>query len=191
MKVTIRTYRPSDRTHLTRCLESLQDHLVKLDPWHRVARTPAFGATIVPNRLREVRRHRGFILVAVADRHPAGALVGWIRPVGPVERTEDLPTRMGFIPELAVLPEWRGKGIGTELLLTAERRFRRQGCDQIGLGVFPPNRGARRLYRRHEYAERGMWLVKQLGPPLKEWPTPVKRRRARRSRAMRPRVGPD
>ena len=185
MRVTIRDYRPSDRGHLARTLEILQDYLVDLDPWHRVARTQDHSSKVVPHRLRAVRRNDGFILVAVTDGVPVGIVVGWIRPFSAIERTEDAPTRMGFVPDLAVLPGWRGKGIGTKLLRAAERRFRLAHCDQIGLGVFPPNRGARRLYRHRGYSVRGMWLVKRLGPPLSRWPTPSRRNRAPRSSRSR------
>jgi ribosomal protein S18 acetylase RimI-like enzyme len=185
MRVTIRDYRPSDRGHLARILGSLQDYLVGLDPWHRVARTRDHSSKVVPHRLRAIRRNAGFILVAVADGVPVGVVVGWIRRFTAIERTEDAPTRMGFVPDLAVLPGWRGKGIGTKLLSAAERRFRQANCDQIGLGVFPPNRGARRLYRRRGYSVRGMWLVKRIGPPLSRWPAPSRRTRALRSSPTR------
>lgn len=178
MAVRIRGYRPADRLHLARCLESLHDHLAKLDPWHRIVRAPDFRRRALAFRLREVRRNHGFILVAESDGVPVGVVVGWIRRFSAVERTEDAPTRLGFIPDLAVLPEWRGRGAGTQLLRAAELRFRRAGCDQIGLGVFPPNRGARRLYRRRGYAVRGMWLVKPVAPPLSRWPAVSKSERA-------------
>lgn len=177
MKVKVRDYTTADRKAVALALESLQDHLVRLDPWHRVAKGRNYGAKAVAHRLREVRRNHGFILVAESHGMPLGVVVGWIRPFTAMDRMEDLPTRQGFIPDLAVLPDWRGKGVGTKLLDAAERRFRQANCDQIGLGVFPPNRGARRLYRRKGYSVRGIWLVKQTGRPLSRWPPASKKKR--------------
>jgi len=180
MKLVVRDYRPADRAHLARALDSLQDYLAKLDPWHRVAKGRNYGANAVAHRLREVRRHHGFILIAESEGVPLGVVVGWIRPFTAMDRMEELPTRMGFIPDLSVLPGWRGQGVGTKLLAAAERRFHQAGCDQIGLGVFPPNRGARRLYRRQGYSVRGMWLVKQTGRPRSRWPPGSTKKRTRR-----------
>ena len=178
MKVTIRDYRPSDRGHLAHSLESLQDHLVRLDPWQRVARARDYSSKVVPHRLRQVRQNHGFILVAEANGVSVGVVIGWLRRFGPHERTEDVPTRMGYVVDLAVLPGWRGNGVGSKLLSAAEGRFRKARCDQVGLGVFAPNRGARRLYRRRGYSDRGLWLVKQTGPPLPRWPGGPRKNRA-------------
>lgn len=47
--------------------------------------------------------------------------------------------------------ELRGKGIGTALIRTAEKRARQRGFRRIGLGVGNDNPGAARLYRRLGY----------------------------------------
>jgi GNAT superfamily N-acetyltransferase len=50
------------------------------------------------------------------------------------------------IHDLAVLPEWRGKGVGRSLLAAAEDRARRRGCCRLTLEVQDDNERARGLY---------------------------------------------
>jgi GNAT superfamily N-acetyltransferase len=50
------------------------------------------------------------------------------------------------VHDLAVLPEYRGRGIGRALLAAAEQRARARGCAKLTLEVLETNDGARRLY---------------------------------------------
>lgn len=54
----------------------------------------------------------------------------------------------GFIKDIAVIPEWRGKGIGEALLLEAFTTFQRSGLPHVDLKVVSANTPAIRLYRR-------------------------------------------
>lgn len=58
------------------------------------------------------------------------------------------------IHDFAVLPEFRGQGIGTLLLADIERRARRRGACKLTLEVHDTNSGAKRLYRRSGF---GPW----------------------------------
>lgn len=54
-----------------------------------------------------------------------------------------------FVKDIAVAPAHRRKGVGEALLLTAFRKLRDRGHEQIGLKVQTDNpSGARRLYER-------------------------------------------
>jgi len=170
VRLLIRGYRERDRPHLLACLASLQDRMAQIDPWNRSIRNPEFGPRAIPFILRHVRVDQGFILVAAADGRPAGVAVAWISRIKEPERSEQAPTRTGYLSDLVVLSDWRGNGIGTRLLREVERRFRRMGCDQMTLGVFEPNRSASRLYRREGFVVRSMHMAKQLGRPKARWP---------------------
>lgn len=176
MRVAVRDYRASDRAHVARCLDSLGDHMVRLDPWHRLTRTPDQGRRFVTFALGRVRAKHGFLLVAEADGEPAGVAIAWIHIPTGLDRTLELPTRIGFVWGLAVLPAWRGRGIGARLLRECERRFRAAGCDQSTLGTLDHNRGALRFYAREGYEARVIGLGKQLGPPRHRWPSARKSR---------------
>lgn len=52
------------------------------------------------------------------------------------------------IHDLAVLPEYQGRGVGSQLLQEVERRAKERGCCKITLEVHDTNRDARRLYER-------------------------------------------
>lgn len=54
----------------------------------------------------------------------------------------------GFIKDLAVVPAWRGKGIGDALLQTAFAAFHARGLPHVDLKVGAANAPALGLYRR-------------------------------------------
>jgi len=97
------------------------------------------------------------LLAAVDD-----ALVGYgLAHVMPLEETWVADTwatgpRIGEIESLAVLPEHRGQGLGTELLDRLERELGAQGVTDLVLGLLPGNDAAARLYARRGY--RPTWL---------------------------------
>jgi mycothiol synthase len=73
----------------------------------------------------------------IADERRAGALLGVVRD------------GRGWVNDLGVLDEWRGRGVGTALLMNAFAEFRRRGFDSVGLNVDSENEtGATRLYAR-------------------------------------------
>lgn len=51
------------------------------------------------------------------------------------------------IHDLAVLPDFRSRGIGRALLDNVEREARERGCCRVTLEVHDTNTGAKRLYR--------------------------------------------
>lgn len=70
------------------------------------------------------------------------------------------------IDELFVLPPERGKGIGTQLLKTAESEFRCAGCTNVSLQLSRNNDAARTFYHSNGYTERPTYelLDKTLKP---------------------------
>jgi len=57
------------------------------------------------------------------------------------------------IHDLAVVPEWRGRGVGRALLAAAERRARADGCCKLTLEVLETNARARGLYERFGFTD--------------------------------------
>nr|WP_255525368.1 GNAT family N-acetyltransferase [Mycolicibacterium sp. BK634] len=72
-------------------------------------------------------------------------------------------SRIGEIESLSVLPEFRGSGLGTELLTRLEEHLRTSGVDDLVLGVLPGNRDALRLYERLGYRPTWLYLSKFAG----------------------------
>jgi ribosomal-protein-alanine acetyltransferase len=59
--------------------------------------------------------------------------------------------RIGRIYSMAVLPKWRGRGIGSRLLKYFEYQSEKQGSQSITLEVRKTNRTAFNLYKRAGY----------------------------------------
>lgn len=66
----------------------------------------------------------------------------------------------GWIMDIGVVPEWRGKGVGQLLLKTAETYCRAQKISYLGLAVSSHNVRALKLYEKCGFAEERKLLVK-------------------------------
>ena len=56
---------------------------------------------------------------------------------------------------MMVAAGWRGRGVGTALLVAAIAWARRHGLHKLSLGVFPSNEAALALYRKFGFVEEG------------------------------------
>jgi ribosomal protein S18 acetylase RimI-like enzyme len=98
-------------------------------------------------------RHGCYYLMAEISRKP-GFLPGatWLvaGPAGYCGTVQGVQERtgLGAIQNLGVVPEYRGRGLGSALLLQALHGFRRYGLGRAFLEVTAQNDAAVRLYRR-------------------------------------------
>jgi ribosomal protein S18 acetylase RimI-like enzyme len=76
--------------------------------------------------------------------------------------------RLGMIQNLGVVPECRGLGLGSALLLKALHGFRRTGLTRACLEVTARNLRAVRLYHRAGFASRKT-LFREVAPLEEEW----------------------
>jgi ribosomal protein S18 acetylase RimI-like enzyme len=90
--------------------------------------------------------------------------------------------RFAELESLAVLPEHRGRGIGTALLHRVYRELRSMGVEEMAIGVLATNEPALRMYEREGFRP---WVLLTLGkvPDLSE-------DRAGRSASAGPPPGP-
>jgi putative acetyltransferase len=56
---------------------------------------------------------------------------------------------------MSVSREWRGRGVGSSLLLEALRWAEWAGVEKVSLTVYPHNEAARALYRKFGFEEEG------------------------------------
>ena len=82
------------------------------------------------------------VLLAIADQRPIGIAVCFLG--FSTFRARPLLN----IHDLAVLRQWRGRGVGRALLGGAQERARRRGCCRLTLEVQDDNRPALALYRQ-------------------------------------------
>jgi ribosomal protein S18 acetylase RimI-like enzyme len=100
------------------------------------------------------------LLLATAGEELVGYGLAHVMSAGETWAADTWVTgpRIGEIESLAVLPEHRGRGLGTELLDHLEHELRDQGVTDLVLGVLPGNVGALRLYERRGYRPTWMYL---------------------------------
>ena len=74
-------------------------------------------------------------------------------PEDPVLAPYARPDVLGslYVSGIAFFPEYRGWGLGTQLLGRAREKAREEGCRELSLRVFEENEGALKLYERHGF----------------------------------------
>lgn len=134
-------------------------HHAEVDPgrW-RVPSKEAIGAY---RRRRRETDPDGRALVATADERVVGMVE--VLPRGSVD--DPGAARVAFPSVdigLSVLPEWRGRGVGTALMDAAEAWAREHGAARMILDLAASNTGALRLYERLGYQTHGVLMDKPL-----------------------------
>ena len=72
-------------------------------------------------------------------------------------------TRIGEIESLSVLPQYRGSGLGSELLERLEKHLHELGVEDLILGALAGNTDAIRLYERRGYQPTWLYLSRFKG----------------------------
>ena len=86
----------------------------------------------------------GFVALDAAERDVHGFLLGGLRTSPPIAQ----PKRIGYISDLFVSVECRGRGIGTKLVDAAETWFLSQGVASYELTVATANPDAVSFWKR-------------------------------------------
>lgn len=115
-----------------------------LDAFNREFDTPTPGPAVLAPRVARLLEH-GDVVALLTARPASGLAVLTLRPNvwydGPV----------GLLDELYVVPDLRGQGLGTLLLVAAEQVVRDRGGQVLEINVDAPDVDARRFYERHGY----------------------------------------
>jgi ribosomal protein S18 acetylase RimI-like enzyme len=114
--------------------------------WSKRTYLDASWAALPGHHLREFDEWQRIFLAGRADHEApvlawrgerlVGAAIGRIFSEG-----------TGWVGQLAVAQDERGRGLGRALLLEAMRRYIAAGASSLGLGVMAENRKALRLYQ--------------------------------------------
>jgi ribosomal protein S18 acetylase RimI-like enzyme len=75
-----------------------------------------------------------------------------------ISDTWETSSRIGEIESLSVLPEYRGSGLGSELLIRLEQHLYAIGAKDLILGALPGNTDAIRLYERRGHQPTWLYL---------------------------------
>ena len=137
---------------------------------HHVTVTPQFGPTRSPDEswLRRKSYYEQwlnepdtFILMAEKTGHPIG--YAFVRIMGGFTtwRTAD---KVAEIETLSILPEFRGLGVGSNLMAAIYAELRKDGIEEVSLGVVATNLKAIRFYERHGFEPRILNLWGRVTP---------------------------
>jgi len=108
--------------------------------------------------LEEVKKCNGKILLYKDDEKIVGLIVGIINNDETIRYDFKAPKR-GRITELVVGKEYRGKGIGKELLLKMKEYLKSNGCEKIMIAVFGYNESAIRFYKENGFHIRMLDMI--------------------------------
>jgi ribosomal protein S18 acetylase RimI-like enzyme len=104
--------------------------------------------------------HEGSLIVAEQDGEVVGFLCWLVEAGEPFVRAD--MRRYGYVADLIVASGHRGHGIGTRLLVEAERLTRSKGMKRLAIGVLRGNDGAARAYERFGFADHSTEMFKDL-----------------------------
>lgn len=112
--------------------------------------------------MQQTKHDRGVLLVAEADTQQlAGFLVATTESEVPIYQLREY----GFIHDLWVEPEYRGTGVGRQLIQQAIEAFAHRGVQQIRLDTAMANEAARKLFQSCGFRISTIELLIELPPP--------------------------
>lgn len=161
--IKIHPYRPSDEAEVLRLLGDLQDHVAKLDPWHRLRRRYEFNTKVYLKHLRQELRRNGRIFLAEHNQQIVGLVAAAV--TASAKSTVEIKPGLGGagrVFELIVDEQARGLGVGKQLLKAADQYLRSKKCGIIYIGCFATNTKTLDFYRRNGYVERTIEFAKKV-----------------------------
>jgi ribosomal protein S18 acetylase RimI-like enzyme len=159
MPLLIREYQERDAAALHECIIALQEYERALDP--RLRPGLEMVEAYWEHLLARCREAQGHVFVAEVD----GSVVGFVGVLTREAFTQldEPPGTYALISDLAVLAEYRRRGIGRQLLERAEACARATGATHLRIGVMAANSAARDLYLAVQFEPYLEILEKGLG----------------------------
>ncbi len=108
--------------------------------------------------LEEVEKCNGKIFLYKDNEKIVGLIIGIINNDATIRYDFKAPKR-GRITELVVDKEYRGKGIGKELLLKMKEHLKTNGCEKIMIAVFGYNESAIKFYKENGFHIRMLDMI--------------------------------
>lgn len=142
-------------------LAELQAHITALDKRGVIVLKENFREDYFKFVTGEVNKHSGKIFTAVMEGRAVGIVICKIFQGGGEEDITTTCPKVGFISDLVVTKNERGKGIGKALLARAEKFFKDSGCEYTQLEVFAPNTQAFELYKKSGFEPLCVYMSKK------------------------------
>ena len=96
---------------------------------------------------------KGAVLVAESNGTFVGFVAGWIEESENIGETAD-SNRVGYISDICVMPEFRGRRVATHLLNSIEQYLGRGGVGRLRINSLAANKSARASYERFAISSR-------------------------------------
>lgn len=142
-------------------LAELQAHIAALDKRGVIVLKENFRDEYFKFVVEEINKHSGKIFIAVMNRCAVGIVICKTFQGGGEEDITTTCPKVGFISDLVVTKNERGKGIGKALLAHAEKFFKDGGCEYTQLEVFAPNAQAFELYKKSGFEPLCVYMSKK------------------------------
>ncbi len=159
MTAVIRKY--SSEPHamqLRKCVIELQEFERQIDP--RMPSGEEIADDYIAQMLQRCRQCDGSVFVADNDGNIAGYVTILCRVQS--DDLDDGDIEFGLVADLLVRNEYRGTGLGRDLMNAAEEFARNNGVNWLRVSVMAGNGAARRLYESTGFSEIYIELEKSL-----------------------------
>ena len=158
----IRDYAIEDKDALISALYQFQTYLAELDPLKRVQCWPGYGEAYTKDLLEKVGKHNGKIFIVEEGGKMIGFASGIIEEMPEQEKLAHIPVISGYILDVYVESEYRGTGIGKQLMEEMEKYFKEKKCTMVSFRVFKPNESAHEFYKTLGYEDRDYIMEKMI-----------------------------
>jgi ribosomal protein S18 acetylase RimI-like enzyme len=148
LEANIRLATDRDGAHLLKAVTDEQDYERALHDTRRP------GVEIAESYLAHIRakiaQNQGALLIAELNDVFAGYAACWIEHGGNVAETDD-SNHFGYVADTYVVPEFRGRGVVSRLLETAESHMRELGISRMRIWTLANNTSAKRAYEAYGF----------------------------------------
>lgn len=151
-------YEPKYDEDIKDLLVQLQQHLADIDKEKFNIVGDGYKEKYFEKTIEEVKKCNGKILVYKDNEKIVGLIVGLINN-DETERYDFKAPKRGRITELVVDKNYRGKGIGKELLIKMKEHLKSNGCEKIMIAVFGYNEGAIKFYKDNGFHVRMIDMI--------------------------------
>lgn len=121
---------------------------------------PAYSKVYTKNLISKVKKNKGIIIIAEDNLKFIGFIAGFIEKQTKENLLECIPTKVGKVEDLFIYSEYRSKNLGNMFMKKIETYFKNESCDVIKLNVFAPNSRAHEFYKKLDYQDRAIDMIK-------------------------------
>ncbi len=143
-------------------MRAFDQYIQSIDDHHRTNYKEGSAEYFTDKMIQLCKTKQGVIYVARDDSKIIGFVSGYVDEQDQDEKMETIPAIPGVVGELFVSDPYRGQKIGKQLMETIELYLKSRGCTIVRFPVFAPNVTARHFYERAGYAERLIYVMKEL-----------------------------